>query len=69
MFTQNLCNIILKTKVCNIESSFTRPNSRCAKNECEVSQIKRDHVKYYLFHGSYELTYSNQRIRRVSWFK
>ena len=34
----------LKTKVCDIESSFTRLNSRCDKNESEVSQIKRDHV-------------------------
>ena len=25
--------------------------------------------KYYIYHGSYELTYLNQRIRRVSWFK
>lgn len=34
----------LKTKVCDIESSFTRINSRCDKNESEVSQIKRDNV-------------------------
>ena len=25
--------------------------------------------KYYIYHGSYELTYLNQRIRRMSWFK
>jgi hypothetical protein len=25
--------------------------------------------KYYIYHGSYELTYLNQRIRRISWFK
>jgi hypothetical protein len=24
---------------------------------------------YYIYHGSYELTYLNQRIRRMSWFK
>ena len=26
-------------------------------------------TKYYIYHGSYELTYLNQRIRRMSWFK
>ena len=25
--------------------------------------------KYYIYHGSYELNYLNQRIRRMSWFK
>jgi hypothetical protein len=25
--------------------------------------------KYYIHHGSYGLTYLNQRIRRMSWFK
>ena len=25
--------------------------------------------KYYIYPGSYELTYLNQRIRRMSWFK
>jgi CCR4-NOT transcriptional regulation complex NOT5 subunit len=24
---------------------------------------------YYIYHGSYEFTYLNQRIRRMSWFK
>ena len=26
-------------------------------------------IKYYIYHGSYELTYLNQRIRRMSLFK
>ena len=26
-------------------------------------------AKYYIYHGSYELTYLNQRIRKMSWFK
>jgi hypothetical protein len=25
--------------------------------------------QYYIYHGSYESTYLNQRIRRMSWFK
>jgi hypothetical protein len=25
--------------------------------------------KYYIYHGSYELTYLNQGIQRMSWFK
>ena len=27
------------------------------------------HAMYYIYHGSYELTYLNQRIRRMSWLK
>ena len=25
--------------------------------------------EYYIYHGSYELTYLNKQIRRMSWFK
>jgi len=33
--------------------------------------IKTPDIKYmyYVYHGSYELIYLNQRIRRMSWFK
>jgi hypothetical protein len=33
----------------------------------KLIQVKMD--KYYIYHESYELTYLNQRIRRMSWFK
>jgi hypothetical protein len=28
-----------------------------------------NYYMYYIYHGSYEWTYLNQRIRRMSWFK
>jgi hypothetical protein len=41
-------------------------------NQCNMNlDLKEDlyQNKYYIYHGSYKLTYLNQRIRRMSWFK
>ena len=50
---------------------FCRKVSFLAAPHCQFQGVGQGmgSKKYYIYHGSYELTYLNQRIRRMSWFK
>jgi hypothetical protein len=56
-------------------STISRSTILCqiiAKINCILLLLLLFHryeIKYYIYHGSYELTYLNQRIRRMIWFK
>ena len=46
--------------------SFRAEKCHTAEHHKQCNAIT---YKYYIYHGSYELTYLNQRIRKMSWFK
>jgi membrane protein involved in colicin uptake len=61
LYQNNQCNMNLDLK----EDIYQN-------NQCNMNlDLKEDlyQNKYYIYHGSYKLTYLNQRIRRMSWFK
>ena len=57
-----------KILVILIDSSFVEQVEEYTCLNTDSSEILVSNM-YYIYHGSYELTYLNQRIRRMSWFK